>query len=103
MQKIRIRQDIDNRIGGRVEEPVVIVESELMKRGKSPVPVQGDGCSDNGWQGHSQDSRQLQISIALLTALPENPGGTCQRTEDSYVFKKIEDVLYFFIIPTLEK
>lgn len=96
MQEIRIRQNVDNRIGGRVEKPVVIVERDLMESDEGPVPVQGHGSSDDGRQGHGQDGRQLQIAIALPAALPEDPDSTRQSTEDGHVFEEIENILYFF-------
>lgn len=96
MQEIQVWQDIDNRVGSRVKKPVIIVESNLMESDKSPVPVQGHGCPNNGWQGHGQDSGQFQIAIAMLSSHPQDPGGACQSAADNHVFEEIEDILYFF-------
>ena len=51
VQKIAVRQQVDDRIRVRVKEPVIIPENQLVKSGEKGIPVQdrtesGKKCQD---------------------------------------------------------
>ena len=51
VQKIAVRQQVDDRIRVRVKEPVIITEKQFVKSGKKGIPVQD--CAESGKKGQS--------------------------------------------------
>ena len=64
VQKIAVRQQVDDRIRVRVKEPVIITEKQFVKSGKKGIPVQKRTESSKKGQNGRSGKKQTSFSVS---------------------------------------
>lgn len=59
VQKESIGKDRDDRVCGRIKDPVIIAEEDVMEGHKKILPVGGDQDSQNSGNGRGEDAGQF--------------------------------------------
>ena len=96
VHKESIRENRDDRVGVCVEDPVVVLEENMVERDKEPFPVDSDANSKGSRKRNAENGCIEKIFHFPLFVHPKDDPYGKYAADDSGVFQRYEDDFYFF-------
>lgn len=97
VKKELIRQKIDNGIGVRIEQPVIVAEQNMVERGEKPLPV--DNGQDAGQSGNDRCDhwrQQKKTTVFVPSKLVKSKREEADGRQDQKDLEPIEDPFDLF-------